>query len=118
MIPLGLTAASAADARMHTKILGSAAATLIISYDEIEGIMKIVRYLEDSCLLLKEAKKKKKIQNEAKEQERGFLGMLFLEDMLTGKGFIRVGYGSEQSKKIKGVIRTDYGSKRSLIKDF
>ena len=116
MIPLGLTAASAADARMHTKILGSAAATLIISYDEIEGIMKIVRYLEDSCLLLKEAKKK--IQNEAKEQERGFLGMLFLEDMLTGKGFIRVGYGSEQSKKIKGVIRIDYGSKRSLIKDF
>ena len=60
LIPLGLTAASAADARMHTKILGSAAATLIISYDEIEGIMKIVRYLEDSCLLLKEAKKKKK----------------------------------------------------------
>ena len=44
--------------------------------------------------------------------------MLFLEDMLTGKEFIRVGYGSEQSKKIKGVIRTDYGSKRSLIKDF
>ena len=60
LIPLGLTAASAADARMHTKILGSAAATLIISYDEIEGIMKIVRYLEDSCLLLKEEKKKKK----------------------------------------------------------
>ena len=71
--------------------------------------------------MLKEAKKKKnnkKIQNEAKEQERGFLGMMFLEDMLTGKGFIRVGYGSEQSKKIKGVIRIDYGSKRSLIKDF
>ena len=45
LIPLGLTAASAADARMHTKILGSGAATLIISYDEIEGIMKIVRYL-------------------------------------------------------------------------
>ena len=57
MIPLGLTAAaSAADARMHKKILGSDhnnTTTLIISNNEMEDIIKIVKSLEDSGLLLK-----------------------------------------------------------------
>ena len=50
--PLGLTAAaSAADARIHKKILGSGnTTTLIISNDEIEDIAKIVKSLEDSGL--------------------------------------------------------------------
>ena len=53
LIPLGLTAASVADARMHKKILGSGnTTTLMISNDEIKYIIKIVKYLEDSDLLL------------------------------------------------------------------
>ena len=53
LIPSGLTAASAADAGIHNKILGSGHnTTLIISNDEIEDILKIVKSLEDSELLL------------------------------------------------------------------
>ena len=73
LIPLGLTAAaSAADARIHKKILGSGnMTTLIISNDKIGDIIKIVKSLEDSGLLLKGVTKT--VQNEAKEQQRGFL---------------------------------------------
>ena len=57
LIPLRLiTAASAADAGTHKKILGSGhnnTTTLIISINEMEGIIKIVKSLEDSGLLLK-----------------------------------------------------------------
>ena len=55
LISLGLTAAaSAADAGIHKKILGSGHnTTLILSNDEIEDIIKIVKSLEDSGLLLK-----------------------------------------------------------------
>ena len=43
LIPLGLfAAASAEDAGIHKKILGSRTATLIISNDEMEDIIKIV----------------------------------------------------------------------------
>ena len=66
-IPLGLTAAAAADAGIHKKILGSGTTTLIISNDEMEDIMKIVKSLEDSGLLLKGVSET--IQNEAKEQK-------------------------------------------------
>ena len=53
LIPLGLTAAaSAADAGMHKKILGSGRnATLIISNDEMKDILKIVKSLENPGLL-------------------------------------------------------------------
>ena len=62
LIPLRLTAASAADAGIHKKILGSAnMTTLIISNDEIEDI-KIVKSLEDSGLLLKELLKQFKMK--------------------------------------------------------
>ena len=55
LIPLGLTAAaSAADAGIHKKILGSGHnTTLIVSNDEMEDILKIVKSLEDSGILLK-----------------------------------------------------------------
>ena len=56
----------------------------------MEDILKIVRSLEDSGLLLKEISET--IQNEAKEQKGGFLSMLLgtlgvilLGDMLFGK---------------------------------
>ena len=83
LIPSGLTAAaSVADAGMHKKILGtdrphssSSAShnttTLIISNNEIGDIMKIVKSLEDSGLLLKGVTEK--LQNEVKEQQADFL---------------------------------------------
>ena len=76
LIPLGLTAAaSAADAGIYTKILGSGHnTTLIISNDEMKDILKIVKSLEDSGLLLEGVSKT--IKNEAKELKGGFLSML------------------------------------------
>ena len=70
----------------------------------MEGIIKIVKYLEDSALLLKRVSEA--IQNEAKEQKQRFLSMLLdalgaslLGNILAGKeinrvgeGYIRVGY--------------------------
>ena len=102
LIPLGLTAAaaSAADARIHKKNLGFGHnTTLIISNDEMEDILKIVKSLEDSGILLNGVSET--IKDEAKEQKRGFLSMLLgtlgaslLENMLAGKGFIRAGEGT------------------------
>ena len=107
LIPLGLTAAaSAADAGIHKKILGSRnTTTLIISNDEMEDIIKIVKSLEDSGLLLKGVTET--VQNEVKEQKGRFLSMLLgtlgaslLGNILVskgmnraGEGFIRAGYG-------------------------
>ena len=63
LIPLGLTAAaSAADAGIHKETLGSgnrhsssaSHTTLIISNNEMDDIIKIVKSLEESGLLLKE----------------------------------------------------------------
>ena len=96
LIPLVLTAAaSAADAGIHKKILGSGHnnTKLIISNDEIDDIIKMVKSLEDSGLLLKGITET--VQNEIKEQKRGFLSMLLgtlgaslSGDLLTGKGSI------------------------------
>ena len=96
LIPLGLTAAaSAADAGIHKKILGSGNpssshnnAVLIISNDEMGDIIKIVKSLEDSGLLLKGVTKT--VQNEVKEQKGGFLllgtlGASLLGNLVTGK---------------------------------
>ena len=55
LIPLGLTAAaSAADAGIHKKMLGSGnTTTLIIPNKDMDDLIKIVKSLEDSGLLLK-----------------------------------------------------------------
>ena len=68
LIPLGLTtAASAADAGIHKKILGSGHnTTLMISNDEMVDISETVKSLEDSGLLLEGVSER--IKNEAKEQ--------------------------------------------------
>ena len=55
-------------------MLSSGATTLIISNDEMDDILKIVKSLENSGVLLKGVSET--IQNEAKEQRGGFLGML------------------------------------------
>ena len=66
LIPLGLTAAaSAADAGIHKKILGSENMTILItSNNEMADIIKIVKSLEDSGLLLKRVTET--VQNEVK----------------------------------------------------
>ena len=70
--------------------------TLIISNEEMNDILKIVKSLEESGLLIKGVSKT--IQNEAKEQKGGFLSILLatlgaslLGNLLTGKGTIRAG---------------------------
>ena len=74
--PLGLTAAaSAADAGIHKKILGSGGhTTLIISNKHMKDLIKVVKSLEDSKLLLNGITQSAK--NEIKEQRGGFLSML------------------------------------------
>ena len=53
LAPLGITAAaSAIDADIQKKILGSGTTALIISNKEMNDIMKIVQALEDSNILL------------------------------------------------------------------
>ena len=76
LIPLRLTAAeSAADAGIHKKILGSGnKISLIISNGEMNDNIKVVKSLEDSGLLLKGVTET--VQNEVKEEKRGFLSML------------------------------------------
>ena len=65
LIPLGLTAAaSATDAAIQKNIFGSSMTTLIISNEETNDIMKIVKYVEKSGLLIKRVGKT--IKNEAK----------------------------------------------------
>ena len=94
LIPLGLTAASSSvDAGIHKTILGFGTITLIILKDEMPDIIKTVKSLEDSALLLKGVSET--IQIEAKEQKGGFISMLLdtlgaslLGNMLTGKGII------------------------------
>ena len=75
LIPLGLVAASATVAAVHKKIFGSGATTLIISNEEMHDIMKIVKSLEESGLLIKGVRRET-IKNEAKKQKRGLLSML------------------------------------------
>ena len=85
-------------------MLGSGTATLIISNDEMNDIIKIVKSLEDSGVLLKGISET--IQHEAKEQRVGFLSMLLgtlgaslLGNLLTGgKGVIRAGKGIKKKK--------------------
>ena len=128
LIPLGLTgAASAADAGIHKKILGSDHnnTTLIISNDEMDDIFKIVKSLENSGLLLKGVSET--IQHEAKEQRGGFLSMLLvtlgasllgdvLSKGLSGRDVIRAGEGTVSAGG--GTIRAGYGSKRASLKNF
>ena len=111
-------AMSAIDGSIKKKVFGSGTTTLIISNDEMNDILKIVKSLENSGLLLKGVSET--IQHEAKEQRGGFLSMLLgtlgasllgdiLSKGLSGKGVIRAG---------EGTIRAGYGSKRPSLKFF
>ena len=124
--PLGLIAiASAADAGIHSKILASdrhsssashSTATLIISNKDMDDLIKIVKSLENSELLLKGVTDS--VQNEVKKQKGRFVSMLLgtlgaslLGNILTGKGALHAGKGV--NKKGKGIHRAGEGIVRA-----
>ena len=75
LVPLGLTeAASATDAALHNKMFGSGMATLIIWNEEMNDIMKIVKPLEESRLLIKGVRET--MTKKQKKQKLRFLSML------------------------------------------
>ena len=83
---------------------------LIISNEEMNDIMKIVKSLEEFGLLIQDVSETNK--NEAKEQKGGFLGMLLgtlgaslLRNLLTGKGTIRAGEGVISTSRGRGTIK-------------
>ena len=100
LLPLRLSAGiSATDATIQKKVYGSKSRTLIISNEEIEEVMKIVKLLEESGLLIQGISET--IKNETKEKKGGFLSMLLgtlaasvLGSALTGRGIIRAGEGT------------------------
>ena len=68
LIPLGSTAAlSALDAAIHKKMFESDFTTLIISNEEMNDIMNIVKSLEESRLLIKGVSET--TRNRAREQK-------------------------------------------------
>ena len=93
------------------KILGLGNTTLIISNNEMEDLIQIVKSLEVSGLLLKRVTES--IQNEVKEQKGGFLSMLLdtlgaslLGNILAGWGINRAG---------EGIVRAGYGNKNNKM---
>ena len=100
LLLLGLTAAaSATDEAIQKKLFGFGTTSLIISKEEMEDIVKIVKFLEEPELLIKEVSKT--IKNEAKQQKGEFLAMLLstlapslLGSALSGKRVISAGEGT------------------------
>ena len=91
--------------------------TLIISNNEIEDIIEIVKSLEDSGLLLKGVTET--VQNEVKEQKGGFLSMLLgtlgaslWGNLLTGKGIYRAGKGKGVNRAGERIVRAGYGNNK------
>ena len=119
LAPLGLTAAmSAIDGSIQKKIHGlgatkGAGVKLIIEQEDMNDIIKIIKALENSGILLTGVSKA--IKNETKEQKGGFLSMLLgtlgaslLGNLLTGgKGIMRAG---------DGIVRAGSGSVASRAK--
>ena len=116
LAPLGLTTAmSAIDGSIQKKIHGSGATKgagvkLIIEQEDMKDIMKIIKALENSGILLKGVSKT--IKNETKEQRGGFLSMLLgtlgaglLGNLLSGgKGIMRAGDGIGSKKNPKFTV--------------
>ena len=86
-------------------------------WNEMEDIIEIVQALEDSGLLLKGVTET--VQNEVKEQKRGFLSMVLgalgaslLGNLLTGKGIYRAGKGKGINRAGEGIVRAGYGNNK------
>ena len=133
LAPLDVTAAmSAIDGSIQKKIHGSGV-KLIIEQEDMNDIIKIIKSLENSGILLKGVSKA--IKNETKEQRGGFLSMLLgtlgasaLGNLLSGgkgsvasrakgEGIMRAGEGSVASRtKGDGIVRAGEGSVVSRAK--
>ena len=94
--------------------------TLIISNDERKDIIKIVKSLEDSGLLIKGVTET--VQNEVKEQKGGFpsilldtLGASLFGNLLTGRGVNRAGKGQGINRAGEGIVRAGYGNRFSKM---
>ena len=96
--------------------MGSGTATLIISNEEMDDIIKIIQALEDSNISLKGVTKT--ITNETEKQKGGFLcmllgtlGAILLGNLLTGKRIVRAGSGhlSYENKKGKEILKVGSG---------
>ena len=79
----------------------------------MEGLIAIVKSLEDSGLSLKEVTES--VQNEVKEQKGGFLSMLFgtlgaslLGNLLTGQFAFHAGKGIHRAGE--GIVRVGEGN--------
>ena len=99
---LGLAAAaSATDAAINKKIIGSGNhTTLIISNDDMQDLLKIVKSLEDSVIFLDGITET--VKNEAKEQKGGFLSALLGTlgaSLLGDMSFSRKGRGGYKSRR-------------------
>ena len=110
---LGFTAAAwVTDAAINKKILGSGNhTTLIISDDDLNDLLEVIKSNEKNSVLLEGITET--VKNEIKKQNGGFLSMLLdtfgaslLGYMLAGRGVIRAG---------EGTIRAGYGSKKLLL---
>ena len=84
----------------------------------MEDIIKIVKSLEGSGLLLKGDSET--VQNEAKELKEGFLSMLLgtlgaslLGSLLTGKEINRAGKGRGINRAGEGVLRAGYRNNKT-----
>ena len=110
LVLLGMTASAVAiNAEIQRKIHGSGITTLIISNEEMKDIMQVTQALQDSNTLLKGITKT--IENETKEREGRFLGMLLgtlraslLGNMLVGNGISKAGHGNQEGKEMLGAV--------------
>ena len=86
----------------------------------MEDIIKIVKSLENSGLLLKGVTET--VQNEVKEQKGGFLSMLLgtlgaklLGNILTDRRINRAGKGKGINRAGEGIVRAGYGNNSSKM---
>ena len=94
LIPLCLTAAaSVTDAAIQKKAFESDLTTLIILNEEMDDVMKIVKFLEESSSLIKVVSETIKNEAKKKQQKSDFLSMLLgalganlLGNLFTGEG--------------------------------
>ena len=105
LLPFGLsTGISAADAAIQKKIYGSGSTASIISNEEMEDIMKIVKSFEESGLLIKGISAANK--NKTKKRKGGFLTMLLgalavgmFGSALTGRGVRKAGEDANRASE-------------------
>ena len=86
---------------------------LIVSNNEMEDIIKTIKSLENSSLLIEGVTKT--VQNEVKEQKGGLLSMLLgilgatlLGNILTGRRIYRVRKGKGINRAGEGIVRAGY----------